>query len=43
MWTLSQGWYGDRLDESFESRTIEAAQQLLSDVGLTTEFWQLQP
>jgi hypothetical protein len=42
MWSLSQGWYGDRLDPSFTPRTIEASQQLLAAVGLTSEFWQLQ-
>ncbi len=42
MWTLSQTWYGDRLDESFTPRTVEATQRLLDDVGLTSEFWQLQ-
>lgn len=42
MWTLSQRWYGDRLDESFTPRTIDATQRLLDDVGLTSDFWQLQ-
>jgi hypothetical protein len=42
MWTLSQRWYGDRLDASFVPRSIDATQQLLDDVGLTVDFWQLQ-
>ena len=42
MWTLSQHWYGDRLDESFTPKKIDALQQLLTNVGLTTDFWQLQ-
>ncbi len=42
MWTLSQLWYGDRLDEAFTPRTIDALQQFLTSVGLTTDFWQLQ-
>lgn len=43
MWTLSQHWYGDRLDESFSPRTLDATQQLLYDVGLTSSFFQLEP
>jgi len=43
MWTLSQSWYGDRLDASYTPRTVDAAQQLLDAVGLTSEFWRLQP
>ena len=41
MWTLSQAWYGDRLDATFAPRSIEATQRLLDDVGLTSAFWQL--
>jgi hypothetical protein len=42
MWTLSHGWYGDRLSEPFVPKTIETLQGLLTDVGLTTDFFQLQ-
>ena len=41
MWTLSQAWYGDRLDATFAPRSIGATQRLLDDVGLTSAFWQL--
>jgi hypothetical protein len=43
MWSLSQAWYGDRLERSFSGRSLEATQRLLDDVGLTTSFWQLRP
>ena len=43
MWRLSQDWYGDRLDSSYTPRTIDAAQQLLDAVGLSSDFWQLRP
>lgn len=43
MWPLSQMWYGDRLAEPFEPKTVEELQGLLTDVGLTDAFWQLQP
>lgn len=42
MWTLSQHWYGDRLDGAFTPKTIDTLQQFLTNVGLTTNFWQLQ-
>ena len=42
MWTLTQGWYGDRLAEPFRPKTTDELQQLLTDVGLTSDFWQLQ-
>ena len=41
MWELSKGWYGDRLDEPFQPKTIDQLQRLLADVGLTDEFWNL--
>jgi hypothetical protein len=43
MWPLSQRWYGDRLDPTFAGRSVADAQRMLTDVGLTAEFWQLQP
>ena len=43
MWTLSQGWYGDRLAEPFRPKTPHELQRLLTDVGLTSDFWQLLP
>ncbi len=43
MWRLSQDWYGDRLSPSFKPRTVAEAQALLDKVGLTSEYWQLQP
>jgi hypothetical protein len=42
MWSLSQSWYGDRLDESFVPRTPDDTQRLLDGVGLTSDFWQLK-
>ena len=42
MWTLSLGWYGDRLAEPFLPTTASQLQQLLTRVGLTGTFWQLQ-
>ena len=42
MWALSLGWYGDRLAEPFQPKTAGQLQQLLTRLGLTDNFWQLQ-
>ena len=42
MWTLTKGWYGDRLAEPFRPKTIDELQQLLADVGLISGFWALR-
>ena len=41
MWTLTQHWYGDRLARTYAPKEAATLQQLLSDAGLTTDFWQL--
>jgi hypothetical protein len=42
VWRLARLWYGDRLDPDWQPRTAEEAQAILTRVGLTGEFWQLQ-
>ncbi len=41
MWSLTQGWYGDRLSPNYRPKSAQQRQQLLADAGLTTSFWQL--
>ena len=41
VWRLAQPWYGDRLAPDYAPRPVERSQQLLADVGLTGDFWQL--
>jgi hypothetical protein len=41
VWRLAQPWYGDRLATDYAPRPVERSQQLLNDVGLTGDFWQL--
>lgn len=43
MWPLSRRWYGDRLEPTFTGRSVQEAQQMLAEVGLTAAFWQLVP
>ncbi len=40
VWTLSQSWYGDRMDPEFHDRTAEDARAIFREVGLTSAFWQ---
>ena len=41
-WRLSQLWYGDRLSPDWQPMSAEQAQAVLSEVGLTGEFWALR-
>ncbi len=43
MWTLSQRWYGDRLDETYRPTPIDELQGLLTAAGLDDDFWRLRP
>jgi hypothetical protein len=38
---LAERWYGDRLDPDWRPRTLAASQAILTEVGLTGEFWDL--
>jgi hypothetical protein len=41
LWRLAQGWYGDRLRPDWIPASRERAQAILTQVGLTGEFWAL--
>lgn len=41
MWRLAQPWYGDRLRADWTPWPRAEAVRLLTDVGLTGEFWKL--
>jgi len=40
LWELSQRWYEDRMSPEYHGRTIEQAQKIFKELGLTSEFWQ---
>ncbi len=42
-WGLARGWYSDRMSESWRRRTPAEAEALFASVGLTGDFWHLQP
>ncbi len=41
MWTLTRGWYGDRLDPDHRPSSVETLQTLLRKAGATDAFWSL--
>ena len=41
MWSITQQWYGDRLDPDWRPADVTRLQTLLTDAGLTSSFWQL--
>lgn len=41
LWTLSQAWYGNRLDKNFHGRSLNAAQDIFRAVGFSSAFWFL--
>jgi len=40
VWELSQRWYQDRMSPQYRGRTIQQAQNIFTELGLTSEFWQ---
>lgn len=41
VWTLSQAWYGNRLDPNFHGRSLQEAQNIFRAMGFTAPFWYL--
>jgi hypothetical protein len=40
-WRLAFAWYYDRLDPEWRRKGRQETQQLFSDLGMTSAFWQL--
>ena len=41
LWRLAVVWYADRMTADWRRRTPAEAQEVLSSLGLTGEFWRL--
>ena len=41
IWELSQRWYQDRMSPDYRGRTPAQVREIFSDMGLTSEFWQV--
>jgi hypothetical protein len=43
-WRLAQAWYGpDRRDPAWRRKTVDEAEALFAELGLTSSFWNLRP
>jgi hypothetical protein len=42
VWELSRAWYADPRDPSWRRRTVAESQDVLTGIGLTGPFWQLE-
>jgi hypothetical protein len=42
MWQLAHAWYHDRFDPAWRRRTVEEAEQLFTELGLSGDFWRLR-
>ena len=42
-WLLAQGWYGTKLAPDWRRATLNEAEALLAQIGLTNPFWSLRP
>jgi len=42
VWKLSQRWYHNRLSLDCHGRSMEQAQEIFEELGLTSEFWKIQ-
>ncbi|HET7566131.1 MAG TPA: hypothetical protein VFJ96_14105 [Gemmatimonadaceae bacterium] len=43
LWALAQRWYHDRLAPGWRRRSTAEMQATFRDVGLTADFWRLEP
>ena len=41
-WRLARTWYADPRDRNWRPRSRDESQAVLSSVGLTDSFWELQ-
>ncbi len=41
-WRLAQAWYADKTDPEWRRKTLEEAEAVLAEVGLTGPFWRLR-
>ena len=41
IWELSRRWYHNRMSPEYRGRTVEQAQAIFSELGLTSAFWQV--
>jgi len=41
-WRLARAWYAKKLSPDWRRHTLEESEALLSEIGLTGQFWNLR-
>ena len=41
-WRLAHAWYRNKLRPDWRRHTLEEAESVLADIGLTGDFWRLR-
>lgn len=41
-WRLARGWYSRKLESDWRRHTLEEAEALFAEIGLTGPFWNLR-
>ena len=41
-WRLARAWYGRKLEPDWRRHTVDEAEALFADLGLTGDFWRLR-
>jgi hypothetical protein len=41
LWELARAWYEDRLSPEWRRRTLEEAEGVFANLGLSGDFWRL--
>ena len=42
-WRLARAWYARKLRPDWRRHTLEEAETLFAELGLTGDFWRLRP
>lgn len=42
MWRLAYVWYHDRFDPGWRRKTVDEAEEVLAELGLSGDFWRLR-
>jgi hypothetical protein len=42
-WKLARAWYADKLHPEWRRKTVDEAEAVFKEIGLTASFWSLRP
>lgn len=41
-WRLARAWYADKLEAGWRRKTVEEAEAVFAEIGLSGSFWSLR-